>query len=121
LRVGNPFADVEKGQPPVIRTASFPYPGNVSVETRQGPKRLGDVILSMALWLEIEQITLEAARRVGVEPKLEWTYACKYVLSLQLTYTRIARCIPLHSVQRQGDRKESNLGTLLETLLRRLL
>jgi len=63
-QVGNPFADVEKGQPPVIRTACFPYPGNVSVETPDGPKRLGDVILSMALWLEIEQVTLDAARKV---------------------------------------------------------
>ena len=63
-QVGNPFADVEKGQPPVIRTACFPYPGNVSVETPDGPKRLGDVILSMALWIEMEQVTLDAARKV---------------------------------------------------------
>jgi hypothetical protein len=63
-QVGNPFADVEKGQPPVIRTACFPYPGNVLVETPDGPKRLGDVILSMALWIEIEQVTLDVARKV---------------------------------------------------------
>ena len=63
-QVGNPFADVEKRHPPVIRTACFPYPGNVSVETPDGRKRLGDVILSMALWLEIEQVTLDAARKV---------------------------------------------------------
>lgn len=63
-QVGNPFADIQKGQPPVIRTACFPYPGNVSVETPDGPKRLGDVILSMALWIEMEQVTLDAARKV---------------------------------------------------------
>ena len=63
-QVGDPFADIQKGQPPVIRTACFPYPGNVSVETPDGPKRLGDVILSMALWIEMEQVTLDAARKV---------------------------------------------------------
>jgi hypothetical protein len=62
--VANPFGDIEKGQPPVIRTACFPYAGNVTVETEEGPKVLGDVLLSMALWLEIEEVWLDDARKV---------------------------------------------------------
>lgn len=62
--VTNPFAGIEKGQPPVVRTACFPYPGNVTVETPGGPKVLGDVLLSMALWLEIEDVWLDNARKV---------------------------------------------------------
>lgn len=65
--VTDPFADIEKGQPPVVRTACFPYPGNVTVETPEGPKVLGDALLSMALWLEIEEVWLADAR------KLEYT------------------------------------------------
>jgi hypothetical protein len=62
--VTDPFADIEKGESPVVRTACFPYPGNVTVETPDGPKVLGDVLLSMALWLEIEQVGLADARKV---------------------------------------------------------
>lgn len=43
--VTDPFVDIEKGQPPAVRTACFPYPGNVTVETPDGPKVLGDVLL----------------------------------------------------------------------------
>jgi hypothetical protein len=60
----DPFADIHKGEPPVIKTACFPYPGNVTVETPDGPKILGDVLLSMALWLELEQVWLDAAQKV---------------------------------------------------------
>jgi hypothetical protein len=60
----NPFADIEKGHAPVIKTACFPYPGNVTIETDEGPKILGDVLLSVALWLEVEQIDLDNARKV---------------------------------------------------------
>lgn len=60
----NPFADLEKGHEPVIRTACFPYPGNVAIETHDGPKILGDVLLSVALWLETEQVDLDTARKV---------------------------------------------------------
>jgi hypothetical protein len=60
----NPFGDIEKGQPPVVRVACFPYPGNVTVETPDGPKVLGDGLLSMALWLEVEQVWLADARKV---------------------------------------------------------
>ena len=62
--VTSPFAGIEKGQPPVVRTACFPYPGNVTVETPDGSKVLGDVLLSMALWLEVEQVWLDDARKV---------------------------------------------------------
>jgi hypothetical protein len=62
--VSDPFVGIEKGQPPVVRTACFPYPGIVTVETPDGPKVLGDVLLSMALWIEVEQVWLADARRV---------------------------------------------------------
>ncbi len=60
----DPFASIEKGQPPIVKTAGFPYPGNVAVDTPDGPKILGDVILSMALWLELEEVWLDAAQKV---------------------------------------------------------
>lgn len=62
--VTDPFAGLEKCSPPVVRTVCFPYPGNVSVETPNGEIRLGDVILSLWLWLEIEQVDLESAHKI---------------------------------------------------------
>lgn len=55
---------VRKFEPPQIRTAAFPYPGNVVVETPEGEKRLGDVFLAVSVWLEDEQVTLEEATKV---------------------------------------------------------
>jgi len=60
----DPFDGVAKAQPPVIRTACFPYPGTVIVETPSGPRALGDVLLSVALWIEAEQVLLDAAQKV---------------------------------------------------------
>ena len=60
----DPFAGIERGTGPEVRTAVFPYPGNVTVETADGPKLLGDVMLSVALSIDIEQVTLDQARRV---------------------------------------------------------
>jgi Restriction endonuclease len=60
----DPFDGVAKAQPPVIRTACFPYPGTVTVETPHGPRALGDVLLSVALWIEAEQVSLDAAQKV---------------------------------------------------------
>ncbi len=60
----NPFADIEKGSTPVIKTACFPFPGNVTVNTPDGPKKIGDVLLSVALSLEVEQVDLESAKKV---------------------------------------------------------
>jgi len=60
----DPFAGLEKGGPPVVRTACFPYPGNVAAETPAGEVRLGDVLLSIGLWLELEQVDFESARKV---------------------------------------------------------
>ncbi|MGD0819241.1 MAG: restriction endonuclease [Desulfomonilia bacterium] len=62
--VTNPFADVEKGCAPVIKTACFPFPGNVIVNTPDGQKKIGDVLLSVALSLEVEQVDLESAKKV---------------------------------------------------------
>jgi hypothetical protein len=60
----NPFSGIPKGQMPIIKTACFPYPGNVTVDTPTGPKKIGDVLLSVALWLEIEQVRLEEAKKI---------------------------------------------------------
>jgi hypothetical protein len=62
--VTDPFVNIAKGQTPEIRTACFPYPGNVTVETLHGPRRIGDVLLSVALWFEVEQVDLESATKV---------------------------------------------------------
>jgi hypothetical protein len=62
--ITNPFAEIEKGAPPVIRTACFPYPGNVIVETPDGTRILGDVLLSLALSLEVELVDLDSAKIV---------------------------------------------------------
>jgi hypothetical protein len=76
----NPFADIEKGHAPVIKTACFPYPGNVTIETDEGPKILGDVLLSVALWLEVEQIDLDKARKVEyTSPKGEALQRIEFV------------------------------------------
>ena len=60
----NPFVGLAKGCAPVVRTACFPYPGNVTIDTPNGPRKLGDVLLSVALWLEVEQITIEEAKKI---------------------------------------------------------
>lgn len=60
----DPFAGVQKAQPPVFRTACFPYPGTVTTIAAGGPATLGDVILTVALWIEAEKISLDAAEKV---------------------------------------------------------
>lgn len=55
---------VQKFEPPQLRTAAFPYPGNVIVKTPDGEKRLGDVFLAVSVWLEDEAVTLEDAKKV---------------------------------------------------------
>lgn len=60
-----PFVGIARGDPPTTRTACFPYPGNVQIMTSDGHKLLGDVFLAVALSLEVEQITLEQAKKVG--------------------------------------------------------
>lgn len=60
----DPFEGVQKARPPTSRTVCFPYPGTVAIATADGPCLLGDVILTMALWIEAEQISLDAADKV---------------------------------------------------------
>jgi hypothetical protein len=60
----DPFAGIAKGSKPEIRTACFPYPGTVTIETSEGPKRIGDVLLSVALSLEVEQIDFGSAKTI---------------------------------------------------------
>lgn len=60
----DPFADIEKGRAPEVKTACFPYPGNITVDTSDGPKKIGEVLLSVALSLEVEQVDLGSAKKV---------------------------------------------------------
>src|SRR3546814_4205092 len=60
----DPFEGVEKSQPPILRTACFPYPGTVTLTTGEGPVQLGDVMLTVVLWIEAEPVALDAAHRV---------------------------------------------------------
>lgn len=61
----DPYAEIEKGAPPTVRTARIPYAGNVTIDTPQGSQRLGHVFLSMAMWIEPELVTIEDARKVS--------------------------------------------------------
>lgn len=62
--VTDPYDGIPRAQPPVFRTACFPYPGTVTIATTDGPCVLGDVLLTVALWIEAEQITLDAAHKI---------------------------------------------------------
>jgi hypothetical protein len=63
-KAADPFDGIFKAQPPVLRMACFPYPGTVTIETPEGPHVLGDVLLTVALWIEAEQVSLDAAQKV---------------------------------------------------------
>lgn len=60
----DPYAEIEKAAPPITRTARIPYPGTVTVDTPDGPKLLGYVFLSAAMWIEPEFVTIEEARKI---------------------------------------------------------
>lgn len=60
----DPFSGLEKGAAPVIRSACFPYPGTVEVDTPSGPRRLGDVVLSVALAIAVEPVWKSDAAKV---------------------------------------------------------
>ena len=60
----DPFEGVEKAQSPIFRTACFPYPGTVTIAAGEERCLLGDVILTVALWIESEEISLDSARKV---------------------------------------------------------
>lgn len=61
----DPFAEIERGKLAVIKTACFPYPGNVKVVTPTATETLGDVIVSVALSIDVEQVAIEDAMKVG--------------------------------------------------------
>jgi hypothetical protein len=63
-KAADPFVDIQKARPPILRTACFPYPGTVTIVTANGPCLLGDVLLTVALWIEAEQVMLNVARKV---------------------------------------------------------
>ena len=60
----DPFADVPRGGTPVIRTACFPYPGTVTIETPNGAKTTGDVLLTLSLNLALKHVNLTDATKV---------------------------------------------------------
>jgi hypothetical protein len=60
----NPYAEIEKAAPAVVRTARIPYPGTVTVETSEGPRLLGHVFLGVAMWIESETVSIEDALKV---------------------------------------------------------
>lgn len=60
----DPFEGVPKGAPPLIKTACFSYPGTVSVEVDAEPIVIGDVLLSVAVWIEPEMVGLSDATKV---------------------------------------------------------
>lgn len=66
--VAEVFDGIGKGEPPVVRTVCFPYPGNVAFDAADGEKRLGDLILSVALSLEPESVWQSEARKVAYGP-----------------------------------------------------
>jgi hypothetical protein len=60
----NPYSEIEKAAPPVVRTARVPYQGTVTLDTPEGPRLLGHVFLSMAMWIEPELVSIEDAHKV---------------------------------------------------------
>ena len=60
----DPFEGIEKAQPPIERTACFPYPGTVTLTTGNESIQLGDVMLTFGLWIEPETVALDAADKV---------------------------------------------------------
>ena len=60
----DPYDEIEKAAPPVVRTARIPYPGTVTVDTPEGPRLLGHVFFSIAMWIEPETISIEDALKV---------------------------------------------------------
>ena len=59
------FAEIEAGKPPIIKSVCFAYPGNVTVLTPPGPEKLGDVIISVALSMEVEQVAIKDTKKIG--------------------------------------------------------
>lgn len=111
--VTDPFAGIEKGHPPIVRTACFPYPGNVTVETPDGTRVLGDLLLSIALWLEIEEVWLDNARKVEYT-SLEGTAIQRVEFTSQLTDAadwRVSLQMPKGSADSNELRTELNLPT----------
>ena len=67
LEATDPFDGVVKGERPVLRTACFPYPGTVTIATGEERCLLGDVLFTVALWIESEYVSLDAAKKVEYE------------------------------------------------------
>lgn len=63
--VADPFAGVAKNEAPALRTACFPYPGTVALTFSGEEHILGDVILTMKLWIEAEKVSINDALKVN--------------------------------------------------------
>jgi hypothetical protein len=63
--VNDPFCGFEKGAAPAVQTTCFPFPGNVTIDILDKCIMLGDILLSVALSLDLEKVDLVDARRVG--------------------------------------------------------
>lgn len=82
--------------PPDFRTAWFPYPGTVTIAAAVGSYLLGDVIFSVALWIEAEQIPLDAAEKirnllliVQIRERLEQR-RCRNLITYNIHFCRCA-------------------------------
>jgi hypothetical protein len=100
----NPYASLPKMQPPLVQTVCFPYPGNVTVDTPWGEIRLGDVILSVAMWWESEAIWQSHATRVA--------YGARDQAGLHRLEFSSARSKEEWSVSLQASADASDIGDL---------
>ena len=60
----DPFTGIERNGEIVVRTACFPFAGNVVVETPAGSQVLGDAVISFSLSIRVEQVSLNAATKI---------------------------------------------------------
>jgi hypothetical protein len=60
----DPFMGILKAEAPVFRTACFPYPGTVTLIEPGAIYPLGDVLLTIGLSIEAEEVPLAAATKM---------------------------------------------------------
>lgn len=59
------FKEIEIAKPPKRMTCGMSYPGNVTIASNSEPELLGEVIFFVELSIEVEQVTLGEATKVG--------------------------------------------------------
>jgi hypothetical protein len=65
VEAANPLQSVVRGEPPSIHRVCFSYPDNVTVDVGDQTLRLGDVIVTLALWWDAEAVWKSDATRVS--------------------------------------------------------